>query len=140
MPFGYSDKIFKYPAVQYIPLNLYDMQKGNYSYSRKNVNFNIFSPPENWELNIQLNKIAPENNNYIIKKQQLAILILNGIVDIIKYRAHEVLMVGNIKPGKYQLFKITDRYFYKRKLLFSFYNGKNGERITHEGFISERLN
>ncbi|MCF8002381.1 MAG: hypothetical protein K9K76_11070 [Halanaerobiales bacterium] len=140
MPFGYPDKIFKYPAVQYIPLQLYKIINGNYPYPGKKPRFNIYTPENNNELNLQLNKINSDIRNYNIAQQQLAILVLNGIIDIIKYRAYEVFMVGSIDPGNYYLFKITNEYFYKDGLIFTFYNGEDGKKIDQERFVLERLN
>jgi hypothetical protein len=128
MPFGYSRKIFKYPAVQYIPLERYDEVSGNYTKSSDLARINIYTYQEQEELERRLGYLG-YNDNYNIKQGQLGILIRNARVNLIQYRGFEVIMVGNPAPGTYQVFKINTAYFYKDKLIFTLYDGETGTRL-----------
>ena len=128
MATDFPEKIFKYPLVQYIPLDLYESRKGNYPYARFKPDINLYTPQESEVLHKKIKQLNI-NNEYSITENQLAFLIINGYIDFIKYRGYEVFMVGQKKEGKFHLFKITDKYFYKDMLVFSFYDGNTGERI-----------
>ena len=125
------DKIFKYPLVQYIPLDLNNSQQGHYPFTKFKTDINIYTYNERKILHKKINQLNLVEN-YIIDKNQLAILIINGKIEFIKYRGYEVFMVGKPVAGKFHLFKITDKYFYKDMLVFSFYDGRTGEKIDRE--------
>ena len=128
MPFGYSKKIFKYPTVQYIPLDRYKEKIGLYPTGLTNPRVYIYQAGEEKELQKKLNFLR-EKGNYPIKDGQLAILVLNGKINLIMYRAYEVTMVGSPNPGHFQVFNITTEYFYKDRLIFTFYDGKTDQRL-----------
>jgi hypothetical protein len=132
MPFGYSNDIFKYPPVQYIPLDLYESRTSKYSNSSSKSRIYLFDIEKNNELNNRLHNL--NLGNYNIKPHQLAILVLNGSINLIKYRGYEVIMIGDRKEFYNQVFIITTKYFYKNKLIFLFYNGDNEEKLDWKGF------
>lgn len=127
MPFGYSKKIFKFPAVQYIPLKKYDSIRGDSPY-QNDLNFRIFDSSQEDKLNKKL-PLFGIKENYSIAENELAVLVINGYVDIVKYRGYEVFIVGYQKPGAAHLFKIVTDYYYKDRILYSFYDGESEERI-----------
>lgn len=129
----YSDKIFKYPAVQYIPLKLKDIVKGNYDYFNK-ISFKLYTTSQRTLLNNRL-KNNQKEINYKINENQLAIFVINGIIDIIMYRSQEVFIICNIKNDSFFLCKITTDYFYKKNLLFTLYNGEDGQKLDRENYI-----
>ena len=128
MPFGYSKKIFKYPTVQYIPLDRYTEKIGRYPTGLTSTRFYVYQAGEEESLQKKLNFLR-EQGNYHIKDDQLAILVLNGKVNLIMYRAYEVTMVGSPNPGHFQVFTITTEYFYKDRLIFIFYDGQSNQKI-----------
>ena len=129
MVFGYPD-IFKYPSVQYIPLKMYGVKTGSSPFSYSKARFNIYRPEDQNQLNDRLKILKPEIIPYNIRTSNFALLLFNAKVDIIKYRAHEVILVGDLKEKYFTLFQITTKYFYKNRLIFIFYEGKSGERIS----------
>lgn len=128
----HPDNIFKYPPVQYIPLNLKNEIQENQSHPGTRGRFSIFESQEQELLNRRLNKLINNQDNYVISPDELAIIVHNGIIEYIKYRAHEIFMVGRIESSNLQLFKITTEYFYKNDLLFSFYEESSGDRIYRQ--------
>jgi hypothetical protein len=127
LPFGYSKKIFKYPAVQYIPLEMQSSMNKQFSPQGK-LDLKIYNSSNENLLNNKIKRINFKTK-YKISQNQLAILIINGYVDIVKYRGYEVYIVGYVKPGTVNLFKVTTEYFYKDRILFAFYDGTDEERI-----------
>jgi len=128
MPFGYSKEIFKYPPVQYIPLKRFQEKTGSYSGSLENTYIYLYNHLEREKLNKKI-KFLNIEENFSISKGQIAVLILNGRINLIQYRGYEVIMVGKRKPASFHIFKIVDDYFYKDKLVFIFYDGENNNRL-----------
>lgn len=128
MPFGYSRKIFKYPAVQYIPLNRYNEIIKNTDRARGKPRIYVYNYKESASLNDKL-VFLEYQNNYSIDQGELAILIVNAKVNILQYRGYEVITIGKKSSGTYQLFTTTTEYFYKDKVIFILYNGKTSERL-----------
>ncbi len=128
MPFGYSRKIFKYPSVQYIPLDPYDERNGNYERLSNKVKIYLFSLSGENKLRKKLNQLGIEEN-YSVENGEIGVLLINGKVNLIQYRAYEVIMVGTTQSHYYHLFKVTTKYFYKDNLVFTFYNGATSERL-----------
>ena len=96
MPFGYSRKIFKYPAVQYIPLERYDEIHGNLDRSSNLARIYIYNYQEEEELRRRLGHLG-YNGNYTINRGQLGVLVRNARVNMVQYRGFEVIMVGQTK-------------------------------------------
>lgn len=130
MDIKYNRDIFKYPTVQYIPLQLIDLREGESS-SKLSSHFYIFKKEENSNLNFRLKNLSIKNE-YVIKNDELAILVINAEVYFIKYRGYEVIMVGERKNAKSFVFKITKKYFYKDRLFFSLYDYQSAEKIDRE--------
>jgi len=133
MTFGHRD-IFRYPAVQYIPLRLYDEHVLPHVLSRKRSQIYLFRKDEENKL-LNLLKHSQAKENYSIERNQLAIVVRNGKVDFIKYRSHQVFMIGGFLEGKLNLFKVTKNYFYKNKLIFTFYNSSDEQLLARENFV-----
>ncbi|ACL70887.1 hypothetical protein [Halothermothrix orenii] len=138
MPFGYPKEIFKYPPIQYIPLNLNRLEQGNSPFNSESINFELYTYREKQQL---LNKLRLLNidKDYDFNQEEIAILVFNTRVDLIKYRGYEVIMVGEIIKNYFQLFTITTRYFYKDRILFNLYNGDTAEVLDRESFEYNNL-
>ncbi len=128
MPFGYSREIFKYPAVQYIPLDRYNEKVRNTDRITGNTRAYVYNYMENEDLNKRL-RFLQFDSSYNINQGELAVLILNGKVNLVQYRGYEVIMVEKKIPGTYHLFTVTTSYFYKDKVIFILYNGETSERV-----------
>lgn len=128
MPFGYSRKIFKFPAVQYIPLDRYNEKIEQTNRISGNTRLYIYNYMEKDEFQDRLS-FFNLNQKYIINKGELAVFINNAKVNLVQYRGYEITMVGREEPGTYQLFTVTTQYFYKDKIIFTLYDGKSSERL-----------
>ncbi|ADL11628.1 hypothetical protein [Acetohalobium arabaticum] len=123
MSFSYPDEIFPYPAVEYIPIDLYDAELiKNHELLNKDsaVKIHIFSnltEAEEITAAYQLPKLTDN-----LAEDELLIIILRGQVDEIKYRNYKVTMIGSKDNRLIHIFKIKTNYFYKEKLLFLLYN------------------
>lgn len=128
MPFGYSRDIFKYPPVQYIPLDPYNERFGSFGKLNSKINIYVFSISEEDKLVTKLNQMGIKEE-YNINNDEIGVLVLSGKVNLIQYRGYEVIMVGTLKSQSYHLFTVTDKYFYKDNLIFTFYNGETSKRL-----------
>ncbi|SRR6056297_3547409 len=129
---GNYDKIFKYPAVHYIPLRIYDENIIKNIYTKKNLHLYIYTSSMIKDLRKQI------NFPYIILDNELGILIINAKINFIKYRGYEIFLVGFKTPGYSQLFKITQKYFYKDHLIFSFYEESTGQRLITRRYSPDK--
>ena len=118
--------IFRYPRVQYIPLRIKKplQLKTGFQTNLKNITLYKSSETDKLLSNIQR---FDSRLNYSIKKSELAILITNSSLNLIKYRKFEVFLVGKEKQGIIFLCKITQKYFYENRLLFNLYNQKTAQ-------------
>ncbi len=130
MPFGYSDKIFPYPAVQYIPLSQYSNQSFPVNFNTKNITIDLYHANQTEKLNEKIARYTGRNINFKINDDQLALLIYQAKVHMVMYRGHEVVMVAKKNPDHLQIFKIKKEYFYKEKLYFNLYDGQTSERLA----------
>ena len=130
MHFYYNDMIFKYPTVQYIPLQIIDLKEIKYDLDLS-TRFYIYLYEENDELNERLKRYEIKSP-YNIKEGEFAIFLINGMVELVKYRAYEVLMVGKREKGMISLFKLKDKYFYKDKIFITLYDGQTAEKIDRD--------
>ncbi|MEJ6950635.1 hypothetical protein [Natronospora cellulosivora (SeqCode)] len=133
MSFGYSRDIFRYPAVQYIPLSLKNSRIKKTERTSRVISFSIFSYEERRELEKRLKRLNLKEE-YHFNEDELVILVNNYEIDIIKYRGHNIIMVGERKPNTYHLFTITRKYFYKNNLAFILYDGSSSERVAIQRF------
>lgn len=128
MPFGYSRDIFRYPPVQYIPLDPFQERIGSYTHHFDRTRLYIYPPSERDALHKVVQRLNLKEN-YSLGKGEIAVLVFNGKVQLVQYRGYEVILVAKKNPGYYHLFKVTDRYFYKDRLIFVLYNGENSEKL-----------
>ena len=128
------DNILDYPLVQYIPLRLYNQLKGEHNFSSSYLYITIYNSKEEDKLNRKISNYELPQDNYKIEKDYLAVLIFNGNVNLIKYRGYEVFMIGSPKKQHIHLFKVTTRYFYKNRLIFTLYDNQTGNRLKRERF------
>lgn len=135
MSFGYSRDIFKYPAVQYIPLTLKNSQIKKRKRMSGIRNFSVFNYEERNTLEQRL-EVLDYNKEYDYEQDQLAIIVYNYIIDVIMYRGQEVIMVGEESPNTYHLFSVTRKYFYRNNLGFILYDGESSERIANQSFYN----
>ena len=119
----YPDNIFRYPLVQYIPLRQQKDHIFDHNFTTDKIHLFIYQ--DQTQLEQRLNSFN-KNLKFEIDSNEMAVLTINKIVEMVKYRGYEVLLVGKNKHGKIHLFKITKDYFYKNRLIFNLYNRENG--------------
>ncbi|MGM0470892.1 MAG: hypothetical protein ACQEQI_01215 [Bacillota bacterium] len=123
MPFGYSNKLFPYPAVEYIPLNFTTLDSHSNSlpsHRRKEVRLTVVDNLtranqllSNYQLPpLRLKELAPT---------KLLIILLNSNIELINYRGYKVTLIGNQEENLAQVLQITAEYFYKDEIYFKLY-------------------
>jgi hypothetical protein len=119
--------IFPFPAVQYIPMAVTSICQGDLNAALP-TQLIVGTEIIKWRTLLwQDYGIAlPES----FSDDSLPVLALNLKVDAVKYRGFFVTMIGQNTPGYYQLFTLPRRYFYKNKLYFEFFDGRNGECLA----------
>ncbi|MCK4257330.1 MAG: hypothetical protein KAX49_00035 [Halanaerobiales bacterium] len=130
MPFGYSEKIFSRPAVEYIPLlplESHSIEKDLFFKKPKLILI------QNNESNgsVLLKELLPEFS--IITEEELGLAVINASFETIKYRGNYISVVIKNSPGYHQTIKIATRYFYKSHLIFVLID-KNGKIYSQSRF------
>lgn len=131
MSFGMT-KIYPFPAVQYIPLTITNIQQDVISdlNPRKERALLVIGD----ELSKWREVLAGEYGIFLQSLQDsnaLPILALNLHIDDVKYRGFYVTMTGAKKLGFYQYCTIPKNYFYKKNLFFELYDSETEERLAH---------
>lgn len=121
--------IFKYPAVEYIPLYLTTIRK-RYDWHYP-IEEEMMFVHEQREYFIQ--KLASYNihisTNKIVEDDILFVGILNFDVNEIAYRGNKITLLGETQKNMYHLFTIPKKYFYKTQLHFEAYN-QHGKKVA----------
>lgn len=139
MPFGYSKELFPYPAVEYIPLNFYNLGfvknwTPPWQGDKQDAKFElyVFSDLEPGQELIDNYQIpTPEINK--LEKNEILLITLNSQVTDIKYRAYKVIMIGSITEKTVHIFKIKADYFYKQELYFTLYDSTE-QKLARKNF------
>ena len=126
MSFG-NTAIFPFPAVQYIPMAVSDIEQGN---------LNAALPSQlivGTEIVKWCRLYGPDYGITLpvnFTDDSLPVLAINLKVDTVKYRGYFVTMTGKKIPGYYQLFTLPRHYFYKTKLYFELFDELSGESLA----------
>ena len=135
---SFNEKIFKYPPVQYIPLEINTLEQGFESTpgAGKHTQVRVWQDEERMEddLGQQPFPLPAAPVNF---QEQLVVLVAGGHIDEVKYRAHTVYMVGEQVPGSYHLFSLSKHRFYKQRLHFAFFV-ESGERLAWDNIVLSR--
>jgi hypothetical protein len=132
MSFGNS-LIFPFPAVQYIPLPLTLVRQGQLRQSaHKNSLPQLILEAElkTWKDSLvhDYGIALPES----VAPDAIAVLTLNMEVENAKYRGYFVTFTGKNKPGFYQINLLPRRFFYKKNLIFEFYESATSKRLVRQ--------
>lgn len=131
MSFG-NAKIFPFPAVQYIPLTVKDIQRGQISQLNtrtERCQLIIGEEISKWRDVLTSEYGIPLDFNY--DSNALPIIALNLTIEDVKYRGFYVTMNGKKTMGSFHYCTIPKNYFYKKNLFFELYDTNNGERLAH---------
>ena len=129
MPFGYSNKVFSHPAIEYIPLMLLDSKR--IFYPLKQVTNPLFICQNTEALKTLPSSTLPGEFS-IYPEQELGIAVMNSEIETIKYRGNYVTIIVHPTPDTHHLCKVLTRYFYKKDLIFQVVDGNgnvSGQRL-----------
>lgn len=115
MPFGYSNKVFPRPAVEYIPLLPTALHELSENLSCTEPQFLIISSNEQLDQYPFLNHFPKFK---LIPKQELGLILINASFETIKYRGNHITILVQPNKQNHQVIKILTRYFYKSDLVF----------------------
>lgn len=126
------DHFLKHPKIQYIPLYINDLEKGEWQrpfYDQPA--FYFFQTQEGLTAKLshfQLPEVnlPPEN-----MEDRIAVLALNYKVKRGYFRFLTAKYIGEKNEGHYQIFWVTKKYFPKRVLHFAIYT-EEGKKISWE--------
>lgn len=131
MSFGHQ-KLYPFPAVQYIPLTLTAITRGIIE-KDKNPDLQTprlvpgFDPNHSWDaIQPSLSADLASLND----PDSYPLLALHLEIDDIKYRGFYLTMTGRATPGYYQFYTIPKHYFYKKHLFFKLYDAVTTECLA----------
>ncbi len=121
--------IFKYPAVEYIPLYLTTIRKRyDWRYPIEEEMIIVYEQQEYF-----IKKLASYNiklpTNKLTEDDILFVGTLNFNVNEIAYRGNKITLLGETTKNMYHLFTLPKKYFYKTLLHFEAYN-QQGEKAA----------
>lgn len=129
-----SAVIFPFPAVQYIPLPIHNMEKGTLeNFSGRSQPVLITGPA--------ISKYAENHRISLPEKfpaQTCPILALHLTIDSARYRGFFITMLGQQETGCFQLFTVPSDRFYKDKLFFEVYEEESGRKLARYSLFAEQ--
>lgn len=135
MSFG-NATIFPFPAVQYIPLAITDLQTGRIPRAgNKNDQLQLLAGTDLSEWHRTL--IAEYGLSFpeTFTQGTLPLLGIHLQVQSAKYRGYFLTLLGRVRPGFYQLFTIPTERLYKPKLYVELFDQNNGKLLARYSFF-----
>ena len=128
MEMSFNPNIFKYPAVQYIPLAIKTLERDLNWQQTGRLKVKVWQEQVGYnnDLNVLQIPRPPATPDFMT---QVAVLVVGGQVKDVKYRGYTVYLVGEDTPRGYHLFNLPRHYFYKQRLHFAFFV-HSGERLA----------
>ncbi len=126
MPF--DRRIFKYPAVEYIPLYPLTLAlEPSWTVPIDRVLLYVFLDRET--LDQELNRLGLVLATPVDFSQKLVLLTLGYQVTSAYYRGYTTILQGEKLPGGYHIAAIPRGYFYKNKIHFILYD-ENADKLA----------
>lgn len=129
-------KIYPFPAVQYIPLQVTPIYSGNILQTTPKtqqpqllVGQEIIKWQEILRTEYGLEQI-PESSI-----DTLPLIGLNLEIEDAKYRSFYVTMTGRKSPGRYYCYTLPRKYFYKNNLFFELFDIQTEQRIGYASTV-----
>lgn len=135
MSFG-SVKIYPFPAVQYIPLHVTPVCSGTIlrtTTRTQQPQLLIGQEIVKWEP-ILRTEYGLEQIPFP-SVDTLPIVALNLEIDDAKYRSFYVTMTGRKSPGRYHIYTLPGKYFYKNHLFFELFDLRTEQRIGYASAV-----
>lgn len=120
----FDPAIFKYPAVEYIPLypQTLALEPHWTGSSTERVSLYVFQDEES--LQEELGRLGLPLATPVNFTQDLVLLTLGYQVTHAYYRGYITILLGNPLPDGYHIARVPRRYFYKDRIHFALYSGK----------------
>lgn len=131
MPF--DRRIFKYPAVEYIPLYPLTLAlEPQWQSPSDRVSMYVFGDADALEIErARLDIVLPTAVDF---NQKLVLLVLGYQVKSAYYRGYGTIVQGDELPTGYHMVAIPRGYFYKSRIHFALYN-KNAHKIAWANMV-----
>lgn len=143
-----SSLVFPFPAVQYIPLPITNLQQG----AIHQLNSQTAAPKLiagndliTWEsslereygLKLPLGSAGTggTDSSGIYTGGTCPLLAINFKVTMAKYRGFFITMLGDYTAGQFQLFNIPTQRLYKSKLMIELFDQATGKRLVHQNLF-----
>lgn len=122
--------IFPFPAVQYIPLGMTNLEAGPIPRMKVKPVMKLIAGPElaSWQaaLNRDYGIVIPDD----LPTGTCPICAIHLHITEVKYRGFFVTMLGMEDRGNYQLFTIPSALFYKSKLYFQVFDPVSAKQLA----------
>lgn len=118
-----KNKIFPHPAVEYIPLPFNQLEEGINNHGSL-IQLRAEKYPE------KLGKYTQKIENPS-QEECLYLLLKNVRILLVKYRAYNIILLGEEKNHYFQLGTLPCKYFYKNPLSLILYN-REGKKLAQE--------
>ncbi|HPT86950.1 MAG TPA: hypothetical protein PL004_03725 [Bacillota bacterium] len=125
-------KIYPFPAVQYIPLQITPVCSGPILHSTPRTQqpqLLVGQEISKWQDILRteygLDQIP------VSTVDTFPIIALNLEIDDAKYRSFYVTMTGRKSPGHYHVYTLPRKYFYKNNLFFELFDLQTEQRIGY---------
>ena len=115
MPFGYSNEIFPYPAVEYIPLLPIEMHSTNQNIPDTKPQLTLFTNQQEFK---SFSFPGQPEGLQLNSNKEMGIALFNAKLEMVKYRGNYVTVLAKPTPGNHQILKVLTTYFYKSDLIF----------------------
>ncbi|NLG85970.1 MAG: hypothetical protein GX489_01920, partial [Firmicutes bacterium] len=120
--------IFKYPAVEYIPLYPLTLAlEPNWKPSDGRVNLYVFTNKD--DLEQELIRLGIVLTTSVDFSHKLVLLTIGYQVTSAYYRGYTTILQGEELPGGYHVAAIPRGYFYKNRIHFALYD-KNARKLA----------
>jgi hypothetical protein len=148
-----SSLVFPFPAVQYIPLPITNLQQGSiHQPTPQNAAPKLIAGNDliTWEsslerdygLKLSIGSASPGGAipgetgfSSVYSNRTCPFLAINIKVMIAKYRGFFITMLGDYAAGQYQLFSIPTQRLYKSKLMIELFDQASGKRLVHQNLF-----
>ena len=109
-------EIYEYPLVQYIPIPVETMFRGPRTLSGDWPYLKVIGALQeylHWQKTFNLISPASRPPSF---EECVVVLAANVQVDDCTYRAEKAILIGSVRPGWIQVFRLTRKYFYRDSL------------------------
>lgn len=126
-----NSTIFPFPAVQYIPLPITNLESGPISkINRSKPLLKLIAGPElvSWKAVLERDYGIFLPGGF--PPGTCPVCAIHLRITEVKYRSFFVTMLGTEDPGRYQIFTIPADLFYKQKLFFQVFDPVSAKKLA----------